>query len=490
MNVFKRLFNKLDRIQNPEERTARVDARIRRFTAAANSRLIDWIVGYNKINADLKLDYVAMTLRARDLAKNNEFVLGLLRNLVRNVIGADGFILQSKCDDRERRSEIERLWREYQSRLGGFVTFDERQSGRDFDELILRTLFIDGEVFVHRAYDPESRFGYRYEIIDSLEVDPLYNIEDAGNGERVIMGVRIDGRGREIAYYIRRSQCDQYTTGDRIEVPAADVLHIFRKEFADQTRGFTPLSGVILDLNQLDAYKEAEVVHARMQACSMAIWEWNGQSTGDLLDEVDDKGEFLREMKPGIFQVAPKGYTAKQLAAQSPNNQFGTFWKNMLRGIANSLGISYNKAAGDYEAVNYSSLREATLEDRATFEELQRFVVENWKAFQFRDFIRALAMTEVIPVSAMDDCCRHRFYGRRFPWVDPAKEIAAKEKELDLFLTDPIAELEQRGLDPDEVFEHWTEWLAKVREHELPYRAAPPLPADNEPEPEDNANAD
>lgn len=470
MGMLTKLFRRREALSTEWRNAAvREDLRIRRFAAAAHNRLVDWVLSYGKINAELRLDYQHMVQRARDLAKNNEFVLGILHNLERNVLGPDGFTLQSKALDRARRPEIERLWREYQSRLGGYVTLDERQSGRDFDALVLRTLVIDGEVFIHRVYDPESRFGYRYEVIDSLEVDPMYNVEDCGGGCRIVMSVKIDERGREVAYFVRRSVNDQYMTGDLIEVPASEMLHIFRKEFADQTRGITPLSGVIGDLAQLDQYKEAEVVHARVQACAMAIWEWNGQSTGDLLDEVDDKGEFVREMKPGIFPIAPKGYTAKQLSSNSPNNQFGSFWKSMLRGIANSLGVSYNKASGDYEAVNYSSLREATLEDRSTFESLQRFFIENWKSFQYSDFIHALAMTEVISVAAIDEYLPHRFFGRRFPWVDPAKEIAAKGAEFDLLLTDPVTELESRGLDPDEVLEHWQEWKRKIAERGLDF---------------------
>ena len=375
------------------------------------------------------------------------------------------------------------------SRKGGFVTLDERLSGRDLDVLVLRTLIIDGEAFIHRVYDPTSRFGYRYEVLDSLVIDTTYNVSDAGNDESIVMGIRFDRRGREKSYFLLESHNDYYESGTRIEVPAEDILHIFRKQFPNQARGYTALAGIILNLSQMDAYKEAEIVHARIQACAMGIWEWNGQNTGDLLDEVDDKGEFVREIKPGIFPVAPRGYTAKFLQNTSPNGQFGVFWKNMLRSISNALGISYNKAAGDYEAVNYSSLREATLEDRSSFEELQKFFVENWKSFQFADFVRALVLNGHLPKASAEDCCRHRFFGRRFPWVDPAKEIAAKEKEYDLLLTDPITELESRGLDPDEVLDRWKDWHSKLAEREIPFMVRPPIvsAADNE-QPETEAN--
>lgn len=445
----------------------------RRFTAADHSRWTDWVLSYSKIDRDLKNDYIALVLRTRELAKNNEFVAGFLENAERNIIGSEGFSLQSKAP--EYNSVIEKLWREYNSRIAGAVTLDEHSSGYDFDCLVLRTLLVDGEVFIHREYDPSSKFGFRYEVLDSIEIDPYYNVEDAGDGDRIVMGIRFDARGRERSYYFRRSEGDAYMSGNRIEIPAESMIHIYRKIFPDQSRGISMFAPVVANLAQLDGYKDAELVHARIQACTMGVWEWNGHDTGDLMDEVNEEGEFVREIKPGIFPVAPRGYSAKFLQNTSPNSQFATFWKNVLRSIANALGVSYNKATGDYEAVNYSSLREATLEDRAAFTKIQRFLIENWKDYQFRDFITAIALSGCIPMRSIPECQHHHFFGRRFPWVDPAKEIAAKEKEYDLLLTDPISELEVRGIDPDELLDRWAAWQQKLAERNIPFMVRPPV---------------
>lgn len=448
----------------------------RSFAAAAHSRLIDWALSYSKINASLKTDYITLTLRARDLSLNNEFISGFLENAERNVIGESGFSIQSKAQNTAWRSKLESLWREYQSRFGGWVTFDEHQSGRDFDVLVLRTLLIDGEVFIHREFDPESPFGYRYEVLDSLEIDPLYNVEDAGDGTRITCGVKYDGRGREISFFLRESANDYYMTGTRTEIPASEIMHIFRKQFPDQARGYSFFAPIIMNLGQMDAYKEAEIVHARIQAATPGVWEQNGQpESGDMFDEADDKGEFVREVKAGNIPVAPRGYTLKFPPSVSPNSQFGVFWKNMLRSIANSLGISYNKAAGDYESVNYSSLREATLEDRAQFEKMQRFFIENWKDFQFHDFVESLARNGHFSVREIANMFPHKFFGRRFPWVDPTKEITAKEKEYDLLLTDPITELESRGIDPDELLDRWDDWNRKIESRGIPFMVKPPV---------------
>lgn len=448
----------------------------RRFDAAtASPRLYPVNFSNGNVNADLEMDWIALTMRARNLAKNNEFVSGYLANIDRNVIGAEGFSLQSRASTEFLRDTIKQHWNDYQSAWGAYVTLDERGSGRDFDALIQRSLLVDGEAFIRLVEDPESPYLYRYELLDPMQITPMYNIPRLNGGGQIIMGVEFDARGREVAYYYRELVANYYSAGYDLRIPASEIIHLYKRNFVNQARGYSSLAPAILNLSQMDEYKQAEVIHARIQACTMAVWEQNGQPAGDLLDETDQHGEFVREMKPGIFPVAPKGYTAKTLSVSSPSGQFAMFWKAMLRSIANSLGISYNKAAGDYESVNYSSLREATLEDRASFEEMQRYLIENWKSRQFRRFVYALAVTGRIAYNSLDDAGRHRFFGKRFPWVDPVKELAAKEKEFDLLLTDPLTALEERGIDPVELLDRWATWNQMLQDRNIPFAVKPPI---------------
>ena len=46
-----------------------------------------------KINGELKSDYIALTTRARDLAKNNQTVNSYINLMLRSVLGNVGFIL-------------------------------------------------------------------------------------------------------------------------------------------------------------------------------------------------------------------------------------------------------------------------------------------------------------------------------------------------------------------------------------------------------------
>ena len=453
---FKNLFRRKRPVSN-------TDIDMRMFAAAQHNRLTDWPVSYQRINGDLFLQYQTIVLRCRNLAMNNEAVIGLLRNFTRNVVGAHGFTLQSKAEPAELRPRIEALWREYGSRSGGYVTMDERSSARDLDILILRSLLIDGECFIHRVFDPESRFGWRYEVIDSLQIDPFYMDEALPDGY-IFMGIEFDSSGREVAFWYRPTICEQYNTGPRERIPADDIIHLFRKEFPAQMRGIPALAGAVMNLKQLDDYRTAELIHAQIGSCVMGVWEYDG--TGDdgfAFEQGNDKGEFIREIKPGIFPIAPKGYKAKFLQNPGTSSQFPDFVKSVMRSICNSIGISYNKGSGDYESVNYSSLREASLEDRESYAELQTVMIEGWKDLQFRDFLEYAFFRALIPSNSLfTSVIPHRFYGKRFSWVDPAKEIKAKREEMALMLTSPEAELEARGLDPDEVIEDFVAWKKKL----------------------------
>ena len=122
--------------------------KLRNFAGADTCRLLaDWILAPIKTRETLKREYQTLQLRARDLARNNEFVVGYLKNIRRNVIGDAGFRLVLNTRNAELRRDLQAYWDDYTSRAGGYITLDEKSSGRDLDDLIVRTLLVDGEVF-------------------------------------------------------------------------------------------------------------------------------------------------------------------------------------------------------------------------------------------------------------------------------------------------------------------------------------------------------
>lgn len=158
-----------------------------------------------------------------------------------------------------------------------------------------------------------------------------------------------------------------------------------------------------------------------------------------------------------MASVVPDGYSVKPVTPMHPNSGYGTFLKSVLKQVAASLGVSYAKLVKDYEAVNYSSLREGTLDEADFYAEQQSFIIEAWKEIEFKLFIEALALSsDIVKPSQVKEILRHHTWvTQKRAYFDPAKDLVATERELKLGLKSPLMIMEEDGLDPDEVLRSW-----------------------------------
>lgn len=110
------------------------------------------------------------------------------------------------------------------------------------------------------------------------------------------MGVKINEHYKPLSYFIRKDRSmDYYQTGERVEVPANEIIHVYKKMFPDQIRGYTPLAPVLLNLNSIEQYKKAEIHAALINSAFMGVWTKTG-AAGDAYadyseDEIDEKGD-------------------------------------------------------------------------------------------------------------------------------------------------------------------------------------------------------
>ena len=467
------IFNRKKEIVKPEK--AKRKQAYRRFSAAKNSLTAKFQTSYAKINNQLKSDIIALTLRARDLAKNNEIVSSYINLMIRNVLGDKGFTLnvtsynENGTADYIANRTIENFWYDYCTSYKHYVTADEQQNANDFDKHILFNFLVDGELFIKRCKDPKSKYTIRYQLIDALDVDNMKNAVYA-NGDKIVMGIKVDEHYKPLSYFIRKNKsADYYLQGETEEIPADEIIHIYRKQFAGQVRGYTPLAPVIISLAGLEQYRKAEIEAALLSACYMGIWEKNGQSADfeQFEDaETDENGDVAIDVQSGVFRYAPEGYSLKAVQSNHPNSNFGAFFKAQIKGIASSLGVSSNKLNSDYQSVNYSSLRQANSEDIAAWKQLQSFFIANWKDIQFADFLKYLLISDLtnLPYSKIDKFLVHDFRGKAWEYLDPVKEYTAIKLKLDMRLTNPIIELEKQGLDPDDVLNGWELWQQKLKD--------------------------
>ena len=452
---------------------------VRGFIGARTSAMARFQTTYAKINAELREDFIALTLRARDLAKNNTIVGSYINLMIRNVLGSNGFTFNATSynddgtPDRVANAIIEDQWYDYTRSFRKYVSADEQMNALEFDRHILFNLLVDGEVFIRKVKDAKSKYGIRFEVLDALEIDWLYNVE-YGRGPRVVMGVEIDEHYKPLAYYVRKNRsADYYLQGERIRIPASEMIHLYKKQYACQVRGFTPLAACIQSLAGLETYKTAEINASLLNSAYMGVWEQTSKDSDAYSqydeDQIDENGDVATELETNVFRFAPNGYTLKSIQSTHPNSNVGAFLKAMIKGIASALGISSNKLNSDYESVNYSSLRQANQEDINAWREIQQFLIDGWKDVQYAEWLKCLLLSDLtnLPFSKYEKFLVHDFRGRSWEYLDPQKEYTAIRMKMEMKLTNPIIELEKQGLDVDDVLDGWQLFEQKCKDRGL-----------------------
>lgn len=489
LDFFKKWFNKE---AAPAPQGKKMNSRS--FKSARRNRYTEWInASLTKINSDINADLLGAITKCRDLAKNDPIIRSYLSSCQKNIIGKSGFILQSQLKDGEGKlnnklnDEVEWLYYDWGKAMNGYITMDGTMGSNDLDALILRTLLIDGEVFIRIHRGRHNPYGLSFELIDSASID-FTKIREATNSvNAIVLGIEVDKYYKPVAYYLKPGNSTSYQVGVGERVPAKDMIHIFKKEFPQQVRGIPPLNATIDDLKQLEDYKIAEIMAAKTGACLGIFYERNAQPVaGDYIrqreneEEEIDRGEFVQDLEPGMATVAPTGYSVKSLTPNHPNNGFEAFNKAILKQVASSLGVSYAKLLKDYEAVNYSSLREGTLDEAAFYAEMQAFLIESWKELEFKLFLEALVIegNTTLKASEVKDLLKyHTWISQRRAYFDKGKDILAEKYAIELGLKSPIMLLEEEGLDPAEVLKSYALWVNMCKEYGLNFEKKEETPA-------------
>ena len=285
------------------------------FKGVLKTRFTNWLLSsFTKINVETKYEFKQLILRVRDLSKNNEVFRSHLNNIEKSIIGKQGFRLQSLVKattgelDAAVNDELELAWYDFGKRSNGYITKCGGLGDRDFDALILRTLIIDGEVFIRIIKDAKNPYGISFKILDSLCIDFDKNRPQSNYENAIVAGIEIDKDNRPVNYYYKEGDTDNYSVGFTEVIPANEIIHIFKKEFVGQVRGFSEICASIDSLKQLDDYAVAELFAAKIAACQNVFYERTGSTAGDWMDqeEGDDKGEFLSAMSPGESSIVPK----------------------------------------------------------------------------------------------------------------------------------------------------------------------------------------
>ena len=160
-----------------------------------------------------------------------------------------------------------------------------------------------------------------------------------------------------------------------------------------------------------------------------------------------------------------------------------------MRQLANGLNVSSPTLSNDYSDVNYSSLRQALLEDRAGYrcdqaefiDDASQPVFDEWY-----EWCRDISGRLRIPMSKMNADPVVEFQPRGWAWVDPLKEVRAQvEATTGHLRTRQSIMADNDGGDFIETVDELAEEEAALVERGLVKQPAG-IDADDEPEDEDD----
>jgi len=430
-DVFKR--KKAENGQN----VRRLPIHKRAYQGANTGRLFDDFKSSER-SADSELYPAIRRLRsrARELARNNEYAKRYLMLLRNNVIGDRGFTLQVKALTTDGKLDVsgnqavEDRWRIWGR--SGNCTVDGRMSWIEVQKLVIESCARDGEAFIRIHRNASFQDSISLEIIESDRVDEEMS-KRLPNGNEIRMGVELDQYKKPVAYHLLSYHPGDYdfttlsSSPKHVRIEADQMIHVFMPLRAGQTRGETWFAPAMATMKQLGALREAAVVNARVGASKMGFFT-SPSGDGFVADDLEDSSVPIMEAEPGTFHQLPQGVEFTSFDPQYPSNEFDSFHKACLKGIASGLGISYTALSNDLESTSYSSIRQGALDERDAYRNMQSFLLDS---FVRKVYDAWLASTMemgaiIVPLREYDRfAARSEFRGRAWSWVDPQKEMTA-----------------------------------------------------------------
>jgi len=516
--IMRRRFERLQEFKGVTNR--------RSFDAVSGDRTrYDFLTSSSSADSAIKNDLGSLRQHVRQLEYNNGFVSGPIRRLVNNVVGG-GIRFQARLtadgDNRYfpkiNQKTAENFNRDMERFFRWWVPMADLRLMQDFYELqavVAGAIERDNEALaILRISDRASRRRVSPLCVEVLEIDRLMTPMSEISNPAIRSGVEYDDEGVPKTYYILKVHPGETLTlalnrSDYDEVPAflpngtRKVLHLFRPVRPEQTRGYTQWASALKDIQDLDRYREAEIMGALEDACMTGTVETEnpvGFAAGFTDPSGSDTSGYdrIHDFAPNqVFYLKP-GEKFNIHRNNRPNEQFRDFSEDLMSGPSNAVDIPPEVFYQNFKGMNYSNARTVLLMFYLSCRMRQQFIIRHFCTPVYEALARDFIAKGKVPANGFDrreyDFLRHAWIPPGWQWVDPVKE--AKGKEIDVenvfeTLSDVHA---ARGSDYEEVMERRARELKFQAELEEKYgikfpakkaAAAPAADEDEDDEDED-----
>jgi lambda family phage portal protein len=451
------------------------------YRGAAGGRLMGDFRSQSLRSADqiIRPDGLTLRARARELVLNNATAARVPALFSENVIGKDGITLQARVKNSRgdfheaNNTKIEDAWDRWCE--ADTASADGQRCWTETETLVTETECVDGEVLIRLLDGFDNEFGFTTELIDVDQLDWTYNVFPAAGVNEVRMGVELNQWRRPVAYHILTAHLGEGKGWKRERVPAEQIIHLFIQRRVAQTRGVTWFAPVIVDLNNLGMYREAELIAARTAAAKMGFLQQKMPEAGEGALETDEKGNLKQpyiqwDADPGVIEQLPGGWEFQGWDPTHPTTAFAEFDKAILRSIATGLRVSYLSLSSDLSDTSFGSGRIGMLAERAVYQAMQQRFIKKVEQRVYRRWLRNALLSGAVQLDSFD---AKRYEGvmwhpRTFPWIDPQKDIEAKGKEVAMGFNSLTRIAAEQGRDLEDVFREREEEIKLAEKYNVP----------------------
>lgn len=331
-----------------------------------------------------------------------------------------------------------------------------------FQTLASKLLFEDGEAFIKFAYNGEvtkqNPLPLRLQIVDGSM------LADSGSftlSENLysIGGITFDYYMKPISYSFYKSNIfGLYSTP--IDIPASEVIHLFKKEYSGQVRGIpylAPVMAIIDHLNELflatlERQKSSQALSYIVRRQGAEPFPFLGdnahQETQDLSALQERRFKQIQKIKAGSVAYLNLGEDIQVVSPQDIGDSLSKVFDGQLQQISASLDLTFEQLSNNLSEVNYSSARVGMLTANRLISQQQQILLISVLLTKLTNKFLTLYSLEFgdryknTPVT---------FQVPKTDHVDREKEVRATILELQAGLTTLEIELAKRNLNYEDI---------------------------------------
>jgi lambda family phage portal protein len=425
---------------NTKPRKAEVPVARARFEAAEQGDDYKHWSGADAFSADAALSPAkrrTMRNRARHERVNNSYLAGISATLAGDLIGT-GPRLQLDIGDAEAARTVERAWYDW----GTLIDLPAKL------RTMREALVVDGEAFgmmVNNPRLPGVQLDLRLIEADMVATPTELMRQTITPEGNTVDGLEFDEVGNVLAYQVLNFHPGSNFRINNLmfsRVPAAAMVHWFRKIRPGQNRGMPEVAPALRLFGQLRRYTEAVIAAAETAADFAAFIHSNSPAAE--VDEVDSFAEL--EIRKRSLVTLPEGWDISQLKAEQPTSTYKDFKREILNEIARCMQIPFNVAALDSSSYNYASGRMDHqvygMVQRVDRDQIERICLDR----VLSAWVNEASLVGMIP----DGLPPFSEWNWAWVWdgkehVDPGKEANAAETRLRTLTTSLASEYARQG---------------------------------------------